>query len=133
MLKEEESGKEDKKKVDKVDKEENSCLKIHNQILLTQIKKIKSNKKMLQEKLEKLTNKESLVDKETMIEPRELQKSSNGKNMMVDKAINTDPVNLTAQKDSVDVKRSSHVEVETSQGYEEDSIPSVNQEEATST
>ena len=52
---------------------------------------------------------------------------------MVDKAINTDPVNLTAQRDSVDVKRSSHVEVETSQGYEEDSIPSVNQEEAIST
>jgi citrate lyase gamma subunit len=31
---------------------------------------------------------------------------------MVDKAINIDPVNLTAQKDSIDVKRSSHVEVE---------------------
>jgi hypothetical protein len=61
-----------------------------------------------------------------MIEPMELQKSSNRKNMMVDKAINTDPINLTAQKDSVDVKRSSHVKVETSQGYEEDSTPSVN-------
>ena len=68
-----------------------------------------------------------------MIEPMELHKSSNGKNLMVDKAINTDPINLTTQKDSIDVKRSSHVEVETSQGYEEDSIPSVNQEEATST
>jgi hypothetical protein len=74
-----------------------------------------------------------LVDKETTIELMELQKSSNGKNLMVDKEINTDPVNLTTQKDSVDVKRSSHVEVETSQGYEEDSISSVNQEEATST
>jgi hypothetical protein len=74
-----------------------------------------------------------LVDKETMIEPMELQKSSNGKNPMVDKAINTDPVNLTTQRDSVDVNRSSHVEVETSQGYEEDSIPSVNKEEDTST
>jgi hypothetical protein len=73
------------------------------------------------------------VDKETMTEPMELQKSSNGKNLTVDKAINTYPINLTTQKDSVDVKRSSHVEVETSQGYEEDSIPSVNQEEATST
>jgi hypothetical protein len=41
---------------------------------------------------------------------------------MVDKEINTDPVNLTAQRDSIDVKRSSHVELETSQGYEEDSI-----------
>jgi hypothetical protein len=48
----------------------------------------------------------------------------------VDKGINTDPVNLTTQKDAnlVDVKRSSNVEVETSQGYEEDSIPKVNQE-----
>ena len=52
---------------------------------------------------------------------------------MVDKAINIDLVNLIAQGDSVDVKRSSHVEVETSQGYEEDSIPSVNQEKFTST
>ena len=57
-----------------------------------------------------------MVAKETMTEPMELQKSSNGKNLMVDKAINTDPVNLTTRKDSVDVKRSSHVEVETSQG-----------------
>jgi hypothetical protein len=68
-----------------------------------------------------------------MTEPMELQASSNGKNLMVNKAINTDPINLTIQKDSVDVKRSSHVEVETSQGYEEYSIPSANQEEDTST
>jgi hypothetical protein len=52
---------------------------------------------------------------------------------MVDKAINTNPINLTTQRDSIDVKRSSHVEVEMSQGYEEDSITSVNQEEAKST
>jgi hypothetical protein len=51
-----------------------------------------------------------------MTKPMELQKSSNGKNLMVDKAINADPVNLTVQEDSVDVKRSSHVEVETTQG-----------------
>jgi hypothetical protein len=113
--------------------EENCCLKIHNQSLITQIKKIKSDKKTVEDKLKQPINKESLVDKETITEPMELQKSSNGKNLMVDKAINTNPINLTAQKDSVDVKRSSHVEVETSQGYEEDSIPSVNQEEATST
>jgi hypothetical protein len=35
MLKEEESEKGDKNKVDKSDKEENSCLKVHNQSLLT--------------------------------------------------------------------------------------------------
>jgi hypothetical protein len=33
---------------------------------------------------------------------------------------------------TTDVKRSSNVEVETIQGYEEDSIPKVNQEKATS-
>jgi hypothetical protein len=88
---------------------------------------------MVEGKLEQLINKESLVYKETMIEPMELHKSSNGKNLMVDKEINAYLVNLTAQKDSVNVNRSSHVEVETSQGYEEDSMPSVNQEEATST
>jgi hypothetical protein len=49
-----------------------------------------------------------------MIEPMELHKSSNGKKLMVDKEINTEPVNLTTQRDSVDVNRSSHVEVETS-------------------
>jgi hypothetical protein len=68
-----------------------------------------------------------------MNEPMELHKSSNGKNLMVDKTINTNPVNLTIQKDSIDVKRYSHVEVETNQGYEEDSIPSVNKKESTST
>jgi hypothetical protein len=82
---------------------------------------------MIEYKLEQLINKESLVDKETMTEPMELKKSSNGKNLMVDKAISTNLVNLTTQKDWVDVKRSLHVEVETSQGYEKDSIPSVNQ------
>ena len=68
-----------------------------------------------------------------MNEPMDLQKYSNGKKLMVDKRINTNPVNLTAQNDSVDVNRSLHVEVETNQGYEEDSIPSVNKKESTST
>ena len=53
-----------------IDKDAEIChLKAHNQSLLTQIKKIKSDKKMIQDKLEQLINKESLVDKETMIEP----------------------------------------------------------------
>jgi hypothetical protein len=47
---------------------------------------------------------------------------------MVDKAINIDPIHLIDQKDSVDVNRSSHVKVETREGYVQDSIPSVNQE-----
>ena len=64
----------------------------------------------------------------------EVQKSSNVKISIVDKVINTNLVNLTTLKDAnpANVKRSSHVEVETSQGYEEESIPKVNQEKATS-
>ena len=95
----------------------------------------KSDKKMVQDKLEQLTNKESLVDKETMTGPMEIEKYSNEKNMIMDRGINTDPVNLTAQKfaNLVDVKRSSHIQVESSQSYEEDSIPKDNQEEAIST
>jgi chromosome segregation ATPase len=93
-------------KVDKSeDEEEISRLRVHNQNLLTQIKKLKHDKKTLQEKLDRKT---SLVDKETM----------------------TDPINLTTQKEAnpADVKKFSNVEVQTSQRYQEDSIPKVNQE-----
>jgi hypothetical protein len=63
-----------------IDKDAEICrLKAQNQSLLTQIKNIKSDKKTVQDKLEQLINKESLVDKETMIEPMELHKSSNEK------------------------------------------------------
>jgi hypothetical protein len=80
-------------------KDEEICrLKIHNQSLLTHIKKIKSDKKTIEDKLEQLIDKELLVDKETMTEPMELHKFSNRKNLMVDKAINTDLVKLTDQK-----------------------------------
>jgi hypothetical protein len=135
MLKEEESEKEDTNNVDKSDKEENSHVKVHNQSLLTQITKLKSDKKSLQNKLEQLIDKESLVDKGTTTKTMELEKSLNTKIPIMDKGINSDLVNLTTQKDAnpTDVKRSLHVEVETSQGCEEDSSPSVNQEEATST
>jgi hypothetical protein len=83
------------------------------QSLLTQIKKIKSDKNIVHDKLEQLTNKESLVDKETMIEPMEIEKYSNEKNFIMDKGINTNPVNLTTQNfvNSVDVNRSSHIQV----------------------
>jgi hypothetical protein len=57
-----------------IDKDSEICrLKIHNQSSLTQIKKIKSDKKTIEDKLEQLINKESLVDKETMTEPMELR------------------------------------------------------------
>jgi hypothetical protein len=75
MLKEEEAEKEGKNKANKSDKEENSGLKVHNQTLLTQIKKLK----------------------ETMNEPMELEKSLDVKSPIVDKRINTNPVNLRMQ------------------------------------
>jgi hypothetical protein len=62
-----------------------------------------------------------------MTEPMELEKSLDVKISNFDKGINTDLVNLTTH-----VKRSSNVEVEKTQGYEEDLIPKVNQEKATS-
>jgi hypothetical protein len=91
------------------DEEELSRLRVHNQNLLTQIKELKHDKKTLQEKLDRKT---SLVDKETM----------------------TYPINLTTQKEAnpSDVKKFSNVEVQTSHRYEENSIPKVNQEKATS-
>jgi hypothetical protein len=69
-----------------------------------------------------------------MIEPMELENSSYVNIPITDKGINTYPVNLTTQKDEnpTNVKRYSNVEIQTSQGYEEDSIPKVNQEKATS-
>ena len=65
---------------------------------------MKHDKKTLQEKLD---HKTSLVDKETM----------------------TDPINLTTQKEAnpTNVKKSSNVKVQTSQRYQEDLIPKVNQ------
>jgi len=70
---------------------------------------LKHDKKTLQEKLDRKT---SLVDKETM----------------------THPINLTTQKEAnpADVKKFSNVEVQTSQRYEKNSIPKVNQEKTTS-
>jgi hypothetical protein len=100
-----ESEKDNKSK----NKEELLRLRRHNQDLLTQIKKLKHDKKTLQEKLDHET---SLVDKETM----------------------TDPINLTTQKETnpADVKMFSNVEVQTSQKYQEESIPKFNQQQDTS-
>ena len=109
-------------------------LKNHNKSLVAQIKKLKSEKKSQKEKLEKFSSKEVTTNEEIILEPIKIEKCSNVKISIVDKGINTNPINLTTQKDAnlEDVKRSSHVEVETSQGYEEDLIPKVNQEKVTS-
>jgi hypothetical protein len=57
-----------------------------------------------------------LVDKETMIEPKEVEKYSDVNNTIMDKGISTEPVKLTTQKDAnrTIVKRSSNVELQTS-------------------
>jgi hypothetical protein len=64
----------------------------------------------------------------------ELEKSSDVNITIMNKGINTNPINLTTHEDAnpSNLKRSSNIEVQTSQGYEEDSIPKVNQEKATS-
>jgi hypothetical protein len=69
-----------------------------------------------------------------MIEPMELENSSYVNIPIMDKGINTNPINLMTQKDAnpTNVNISSNVEVQTIQGYEEDSIPKVNQEKTTS-
>jgi hypothetical protein len=50
-----------------------------------------------------------------MTEPMELEKSLDVRIPILDKGINTDPVNLTTQKDAnpTDLKRFSNVKVET--------------------
>jgi hypothetical protein len=51
-----------------------------------------------------------------MTEPMELENSLDENIPIMDKGINTDPINLTTQKDEnpTNVKRSSNVEVQTS-------------------
>jgi hypothetical protein len=96
--------------------QEISRLKVHNQKLLTQIKKLTSDKKSLKNNLDQLIKKKSLVDKETMIEPMELDKSSYVNNTIMDKGINIDPINLANQKDAnpTNINRSTNFEVQTS-------------------
>ena len=69
-----------------------------------------------------------------MTEHMELKKSLDVKVSILDKGINIEPINLTTQKDAnpADVKKFSNVEVQTSQRYQEDSIPKFNQQKAIS-
>jgi hypothetical protein len=119
--------------------EESSRLKDHNQNLLTQIKKLKNDKKSLENKLEQLIEKEAL-------------KSSDVEVQVVEKGTNTDPIHITTQEGakSVQEKTFSDVEEQTmgirsiltnknstinkaTPRHEEEIISKVNQENATST
>jgi hypothetical protein len=113
-----------KNKVDKSEtNEELVCLKVHNQSLLTQIKKLKNDKKLLQNKLEQLTRKEASINKETMIKPMELEKSSDVKIQVVEKGTNTDPINITTQKDANLVEVRIFLDVEHKQWKFQVSLP----------
>ena len=72
--------------------EELTRLRSHNQDLLTQIKKLKNDKKSLQKKVEKLTNAESKVDKETINETIEIVTSSDVQIQTLEKGTNTNPI-----------------------------------------
>ena len=54
----------------------------------TQINKLKNDKNLLQNKLEKSTNKESLIDKETMTDLIEIKKSSEVKTETLENGTN---------------------------------------------
>jgi hypothetical protein len=57
-----------------IDKDEDiSRLNKHSQSLITQIKRLENEKKSQQEMLKQLTNKESLIDKERMTDPIEIE------------------------------------------------------------
>ena len=56
--------------------------------------------KSLQNELEKTTKKEASINKETMTEPMELEKSSDLKIQVIEKGINTYPINITTRKDA---------------------------------
>jgi hypothetical protein len=131
------------KEIDKIitDKnEEISRLKNHSQNLITQIKKLKGEKKSQQETLKQLTNKKSLIDKETMIDPIEIKKSSAVKIQVAEKGTNTSPVEVETTSDvgvqtmeapSVLTNQNSSINKATSV-HEENHIPKLNQENATS-
>jgi hypothetical protein len=83
------------KEFDKVvaDKDEEiSLLKNHSQNLIAQIKKLKGEKKSQQETLKQLTSKKLLIDKETMIDPIEIKKSSAVKIQVAEKGTNTNSI-----------------------------------------
>ena len=53
---------------------------------------------MLQNKLEKFTKKEALINEETTTETMELEETSNGKTQVMDKGTNTYQVNIKTHK-----------------------------------
>jgi hypothetical protein len=128
-LKEEKLENPDIKDIDKLDNEENSRLKNHNQNLLMQIKKLKNDKRLLENKLEQIQ--------------KEASKSSGVKIQVMENGTNTDPIHITAQEDvKVKLKKKhiqklqtmedSSIPTKQHQLREENHIPKLNEENTTS-
>jgi hypothetical protein len=78
-----------------IDKDAEICrLKNHNQSLVTQIKKLKNEKKSQKERLEQFYSKEAMTSEETILEPIEIKKLPVKKIQTSEKGINTDLVEL---------------------------------------
>jgi hypothetical protein len=107
--------------------------------LIAQIKRLKGEKKSHQETLKQLTNKKSLIDKETMTDPIEIKKSSAVKIQVAEKGTNTSPIEVktmwdvgvqTMETPSVLTNKSSSINNATLV-HEENKTPKENQENAT--
>jgi myosin heavy subunit len=122
----EEAENQDTKKVEQSENEELACLKNHNQNLLTQIKKLKNDKKSLESKVEQLI--------------KEASKSSEVKIQVVEKGTNTDPIHITTKEDVNPVEVKTYLKIpsedpmtnQATSMREENHIPKLNQENATS-
>jgi hypothetical protein len=78
-----------------IDKDAEICrLKNHNQSLVTQIKKLKNEKKSQKERLEQFYSKEAMTSEETILEPIEIKKLPVKKIQTLEKGINIDLVEL---------------------------------------
>jgi len=87
------------KKVEQLENEELACsLKNHNQTLLTQIRNLKNDKKLLENKLEQFIKKKA-------------SKSSAVKIKVVEKGENTDAMDITTQKDSNPIREKTYKDV----------------------
>jgi len=109
--------------------------------LISQIKKLKGEKKSQQETLKQLTNKKSLIDKERISEPIEIKKSSTIQIQVAEKGTNTNLVQVrttsnvgvqTLEIPRVLTNRGSSINNSTSV-HEEKKTPKENQENASST
>lgn len=88
----------DIKHTEKIEIEEVSCIKNHNQNLLTQIKKLKSDTKSLENKLEEFSRKEASISLEIAIQFEE-------------KGTNTDLDNIMNQNDPNPIEVNIYIEV----------------------